>query len=129
MKKNYIPIHRVIEGIIALLGDKAEFTVDDEKIQESFFKLSNKSKYKELLAGLKFSENTIYHKSLILESIFDNLSIARLITTKNPDLEKYQVTSNLHDIYVNKSDELFEEKKSTIEEASDEFRELVEADC
>lgn len=126
MNNRNIPIHRVIEGIIALLGKKAEFPVDDEKIQESFFTLSNNTKFKDLLTGLKFSEGTSYHKSLILESIFDNLAIARLITTKNPDLEKYQVTINLFNIYNRKSDEFFKEEKSTIEEASKEFGKLVE---
>ena len=126
MTKKNISINRVIEGIIALLGDKAEFPVDDEKIQESFFKLANNSKYKDLLAGLRFSEGIYYHKSLILESIFDNLAIARLLTTKNPDLEKYQVTPSLFNIYVQNADDFFKEKKSLIKDASDEFGKLVE---
>lgn len=117
-----ISINKVVEGIIALLGNKAEFPIDDEKIQESFFKLANNSKYKNLLAGLKFSEGTLYHKSLILENIFDNLLVSRLLTII---LDKYQITTSLYNIYKRKIKSFFKEKENLIEEASKEFNKLI----
>ena len=65
MGDHKISINDVIGGIIAFLGAKEEFPVDNDKIHETFYLLAQEEPFKDLFKELKFSESRYYHKMLL----------------------------------------------------------------
>lgn len=120
-----IKSNRLIGGLLAFLGENSEFSDDIGKLQNALYEISMIDKFKNLFVEIKFFPNQRYYYSEEVELAIKNLEMSRLLSIKNPDLLKYVVTKDLHEIYDNKADAFFGDKLNVVKDASIELKRLL----
>ena len=116
---------KVIYGIFAFFGKNKEFTTERVCIHNAFYILAKKEEYKDLLSDITFSASEEYHKSLEIDQCIDNLIQSRLITAKNPDLIKYQITPGLFNYYKDNEKDFFSNNIDIIKKLSQNLYSMV----
>lgn len=79
----------MITALLAFLPP--EFNNDPEKIHRTLKKLQQKEKYKNLLKDCTFLDYSRFPYSPLLGRIFNRLQESRLLSSRNPDYEVYQI--------------------------------------
>lgn len=121
-----IPSYKRIGGIFAFLGGNFKFTTERAKIHNALYRISKLKDFKGLFSDIDFSTGGDYYKSEEVERIIDNMVFSRLLSAKNPDLVKYEVSEGLSDIYKEKLSNYSSDAEKIIKKASDKFKKLIE---
>ena len=79
----------VVTAVLSFI--RSEFSNDPEKIHETFYRLHNDTKYKDLLGNFEFIGYSKFHYSPLLERILNRLQESRLLSSRNPDYLFYEI--------------------------------------
>ena len=103
-----------------------EFNNNAEKIHTRLYELKKEGKYNDLVGNFEFVQYSRCHYSPLLDRIFNRLQESRLLSSRNPDYIKYQISDGskkaIESYYLQKG-KILHEQRERLKEIADRLME------